>query len=371
MEINEVKNNIKKCVEAGKFAEEVADYLGAYNNYIAAANIAKDASKDTIDVDETNYYKEKVTQYTNLAKAMISKLNLSPEQEANLPNLKQSKGFDKFVGETTLKNYLTETVIKPWREHNFSSRKKSAILIYGPEGVSKNVFIQSIIHELDATGYRIEPINNFSSFSDNSKEYFQRLFDKANKKDNVVFYFTKPLAFFPNESNPESKRTLKMFYKLVKKELKYVRKHNLNILFIGSTAAMDKMSKKVFDKGFFDDLLRMHHPDRKTRKGLIEERLKGVEFEDKDAIDKILVPKTHGFVSKEISRLCRRIKKCTELYAKDGKAAIITNDMIERAIIDLQPMDDEYFKKVVDTFEASLYQGYVTITNDNREYEFN
>ena len=364
-EIDEKKKSLTQSQNAVNLAVAVEDFYGAYMNLLSASDLAKDIAGMTLSVDETKEYEDLAKKLEEDAKAVLPKLKINSEEANKLVHRKKPKGFDKFVGEERLKDYLTKSVIKPWKEHNLASRTKSAILLYGPEGVSKTVLVQSLIQELNATGYFIEPIRNFSPYSETTKEKMKSLFKLAEEKDNVVFYFTKPNAFFPNGKKDESHDTFKIFYKLLKKEIKRVRKLNKNILFIASSAAPDKMNPKMFAKGLFDDLLRVHHPDRYTRKGLMEERLAGVEFEDKETIDK-LVPITHGYISKEVSRLCRRIKHTASLYAKDGKDAIITKEMIDRIMMDLGPMDDIEFKKNVDAFEASLSKD-ISIINDNHD----
>ncbi len=364
-EIDEKTYDYQNHKSAAEMAFSIQDYPTAYQNYIACYDLANDIANLTLEKEASEKYTSLAQKDEEKAQEILSKLHMSKEEADKLTNRKRPKGFDKFIGEDKIKEYVTREVIEPWKNHNMKSRKKSAILLYGPEGVSKKVFIQSFIHELHATPYYINPIANFSPYSENTKANFQRLFKMAEEKDNVVFYFTKPVAFFPKEDNDESKATAKIFLKLLKKELKRVRKKNLNILFIASTPAMDKMTMKAFQKGMFDDLLRVHHPDRHTRRGMMEERLKGIVFENENEIDK-LVEFTHGFVSKEISRLCRRIVSTSHLYAKDGKDAIITADMMKRIIADLGPVDDLEFKKNVDAFEASLGKD-ISIINDNHD----
>ncbi len=363
--IDEQKRVLTNAQSAANLARDVEDYMAEYENLVVACDIAKDIANNLLDKAESEQYALLATQFENEAKNALAKLHIKPEDLAQAGKRKRSKGFDRFVGEDKLKNYLTDTVIKDWREHNMKNRAHSGIFLYGPEGVSKTVLVQSLIHELNATGYYIDPISNFSPYSENTKAKFKRLFKMAEQKDNVVFYFTRPVCFFPQENNQESKATAKIFLKLLKKEIKRVKKLNLNILFVASSAAPDKMSLKAFGKGMFDDLLRVHHPDRHTRKGLMEERLQGIEFEVEDQIDQ-LVPVTHGYISKEISRLCRRIIKTAKLYGKDGKNAIITKEMMDRIMTDLGPMDDLEFKEHVQAFEASLPET-CSIINDNSD----
>ena len=352
LKTDEQKRVLEQTQNAASLARDVEDYMAEYENLIAASDIAKDISGSLLDKEESERYLQLSEKLLKEAKDALNKLHIKPE-DLSVGKRKKSKGFEHFIGEDKLKNYLSDTVVKLWKENRLAERNHSGLFLYGPEGVSKTVLVQSLIHELNATGYYIDPISNFSPYSENTKAKFKRLFKMAEQKNNVVFYFTRPVCFFPQETNPESKATAKIFLKLLKKEIKRVKKLKLNILFVASSAAPDKMSLKAFGKGMFDDLLRIHHPDRFTRKGLMEERLKGIEFENPNQIDE-LVPVTHGYISKEISRLCRRINKTAKLYGKDGNNAVITKDMMNRIMTDLGPMDDLEFVANVNKFEESL-----------------
>ncbi len=356
------ERDYKRHQDAASMAKEVGDYLSCYENLMVCYDLAEEIKENSLDKEKSQKYEELAKKAEGQANEALSQLRLPPSEIAKLKKRKLPKGFDKFIGEDKLKDYLRKTLIPYWKGHKMSQRETSAILLYGPEGVSKSVFIQSLTHELNATPYYINPMNNYSPFGDNTKEQMLRLFKMAEEKDNVVFYFTKPVCFFPKENSKINKATAKLFLKLLKKEIKRIRKKNLNILFIASTSCPDKMTEKAFQPGLFDDLLRVHHPDCKTRKAIIEERLTGIRFENPKAIDS-LAKDTHGFISKEVSRLCRRIKYVADLYKKDRGDDLITNAMLERIMQDLGPMDDIEFKKHVNEFEKSLKSS-IRVTND-------
>lgn len=361
-ELNELERDYKRHLDAAMMGKEVDDFLSCYQNFDICAALAKEISDNSIDKKESDRYLSLSKEAAEKAESYLQRLRLSPSELAKLKKRKLPKGFDKFIGEDRIKEYLNKTLIPFWKENRMKDREKSAILFYGPEGGSKSVFIQSMIHELNATPYYLNPMSNYSPFGDNTKEQMLHLFKMAEEKNNVVFYITKPVCYFPNEKSKINKATFKLFNKLICKEIKRVRKLNLNILFVASTSCPDKMNPSCFTKGMFDDLIRLHHPDRYTRKAMMDDRLKGIVFENPDAIQE-LVPLTHGFIPKEVSRLCRRIRYVSELYRKDGKSGIITKDMLERIMKELGPCDDIGFNKTVKAFEKSLPSS-VTITND-------
>lgn len=362
-DIQQLTRDYKRHEDAKNMAKAVDDFYSCYENCVVCSDLARELSIKELDKTKSDNFKKLADEQEKEANLYLGKLRLSPSEIFKMKKRKLPKSFDKFIGEDTLKKYLSENLIPYWRDHKMNQREKSAILFYGPEGGSKSVFIQTLIHELNATPYYLNPLNNYSPFGDNTKAQIEHLFKLAEEKDNVVFYFTKPVCYFPQEQSKVNKATSKLFLKLIKKEIKRVKKLNLNILFVASTACPDKMNPKAFSKGLFDELLRIHHPDRYVRKALMEDRLKGIEFEDKDAIDK-LTPITHGFIIKEVSRLCKRIHYVSELYIKDGKSGVITNDMLDRMLKEFGPQDDIGFQSTVDAFEKSLSSD-ITIINDD------
>ena len=359
---NEKEMDYKRHYDAAQMAKEIGDSYSCYENFMVCFDLACQIKEQTLDKEKSDRYARLAAESEAYAKEALAEMRLPPSEISKLSRRKLPKGFDQFIGEDKLKDYLNSDLIPFWNEHRMSERKTSAILLYGPEGVSKSVFVQSLIHELKATPYYINPMDNYSPFGDNTKEQMLRLFRMAEEKNNVVFYFTKPVCFFPNESSKMNKATAKLFLNLVRKEIKRIRKKNLNILFIASTSCPDKMNAKAFQPGLFDDLLRIHHPGSDTRRRIMEERLKGIPFESKDAINR-LTAFTHGFISKDISRLCRRIRYVSELYKKDKGDDLITDSMLERITKDFGPLDDVEFQKHVGEFEKSL-KSTIHITDD-------
>jgi len=338
-------------------ASLVGDDLTAYQNYLTASRHAEELSTMILDRKESDNYLSIAAVDKEKAEDHLRRLNLSPEEVARITPRKPVKGFDEFLGLDKIKAYLKEDVVEHWRNHTMNQREKHGIFLYGPEGVAKTTLVMSLIHELGATGFFFEPFKDFSIYNaSNYKQHTEDIFRQVEEKDNVVVYFPAPVAFFPKDDSKISKKTRKYFLKALKKEMKRVRKLNLNVLFVAGTTAPDQVSMEAFGPDLFDDLIRIHHPDRHTRLAILEERLKDIPFED-DRMLNDLALRTHRYTTKELSRLCRSLRKVDDLYSKDlpkGQRATFTRVMLERLMSDFTPVDDLDFDKYVHVFEDAL-----------------
>lgn len=353
----------KKMDDETKAAERylmIDDRRAAYMHYCEASQDAEELSFLVLDKDESDAYMKEGQEFQKKAEEVIAPLSLSPEEKAKITPRKKVKGFDEFVGLGKLKDYLREDVVTPWKNHTLNQRKKHGLFFYGPEGVAKNAFVRALIHELNATGCFIEPMKDFNIYnSSNYKYHVKVLFQKIEEKNNVVVVFPKPVAFFPKDDSKISRTIRKYFLKVLKKEQKKVRKKNLNVLFVATSTAPDKMSMEAFGPNGFDDLIRIHHPNKETRLEMIQERLKDIPFVSKDALDKIATS-SHHYTTKEVSRLCRSVRKVEEVYSQKlpkGELAPYTDEMLDRVLKDFVPVDDPDYDRCVPEFENELPKG--------------
>lgn len=342
---------------AASIALSINDYESAYTNFASAEQDARDCAEMELDKKKADSYLALAEEYKASAKKYLGMLKLSPEAEARLRPRKPAKGFDEFIGMDNIKDYLRKDILIPWQKHEMWKGKKNGLFVYGPYGCGKTTLVQSLIHELGATGYFIEPMKYFSVYNfPNIKGHMEAIFKKAEEKDNVVFYFEKPLAYFPGDNSKISKATTKFFVKMVKKEEKRVRKLHLNILFVAGSEAPDRLSPLIFKKGIFNDFVRIHRPDHEVRRKMIEERLQDVKLESPEIIDR-LTKLSHDYLTKDVSRLVRSVKKMAKLYSPKDEVPTVTNQSIDKVMADFMPIDDGGFRDHVSAFENSLPKG--------------
>lgn len=348
-DLSEKKEELEKHLSAAYQAIWKNDYLSAYQNFTSAGDIAKDLSEMS-PKPQSGEYASFSEEYYDKAKMYASMGHLSYEDEGKYRPRKPAKGFDEFVGLDSVKDYLRKDIVEPWKERSMYSRPLSALFVYGPSGTAKTTLIQSLIHELGATGYFVEPMKNITSPL-GLKEELGYLFSRAEDRDRVVIYFDDPEFFFPKEGDKKTAKLTKTCEKLVRKEIKRIRKEHLDILFVASSDAPYKLDPGVFSSGLFDDLIRLHRPDHVTRKAMIEERLSEVSVTP-EQIDK-LVSLTRGYVNKELSRLCRALVREAKFVTKESKPAL-TDDIVEKVLKDFVPADSEEYDRSVESFEKSL-----------------
>jgi len=337
METKEKKlQTLKHHQDVVSMALTINDYRLAYLDSHYASEDALAISKFEINPEDAKKYIDLSEKLEKEAKGYLRKLGLSPEEESKIIPRKPAKGFQEFKGLDSVKDYLRKDVVEPWNNNTFHTRPKNGLFLFGPSGTGKAAFVQSIIHELNATGYVIFPFANYSIYNlTDVKAHMKQLFKMAEEKNDVVFLFDTPEFFFPKGDDEESRTTRKLFLKLLTKEMKRIHKKHFKILFIMSTDYPDKLCPEIVQDGLFDDFIQIHHPSRDTRRAMMVERFEGFKIESEELITR-LVQTTHGFVNTELSRLIRQIKHMAELYTKKGETPVISQVIVDKVLSDFK-----------------------------------
>jgi SpoVK/Ycf46/Vps4 family AAA+-type ATPase len=359
---NELLKEIEIHLSSASTADKIDDFVEAYKHYTLASRMYEDLAYLLLDKKAADETLEKAKDAERHGLESLEKANLSPEEKEKVILKKEDKTLSGFVGFDNLKEYLMDSIVKPWKANALNTRNKNAIFIYGPDGCGKTALIESLIHELGATGHFVEA--TYASIVDNpkgAKYQWEYVLKKGMEKDNVVFYLDAPDGYFPQEKDKVSKKTFKIFSKLFKKQLQLIRKKNLNILIIASTPNLTGLNLKIFQQGMFDDVIRIHHPDRVTRKEIFLSRLAGYDIQI--SLDD-LVKTTHGYITKDVSRLCRSLKKMANLYAKDGQKPVIDDVILNKVLPVFEKTDEQDFASVVANFEKNLPSNIEIIDKD-------
>jgi|GEM_PF-869666 len=348
---------LEEHLAAATIAEEVQDDVIAYQNFYRANEDLKNIAELEIDKQKADLDLEEGEKYRKKAEECLARLHLSPEEAEKITPTKPVKGFAEFVGYEAVKDYLREDVLLPWQKGTFSSRPKNLLFLYGPKGCGKETFVRALTHEMHASLFPIRPIENFSIYNlVDAKDKLMTLFKKAEEKGHVVLYFTEPEFYFPKETDKEKAKICKFFRKIVQKEWKRIRKKNLPIFLMAVSDNPWLVSTSLFVPGLFDDLIRIHHPGHETRREMIEERLSDCII-DSPATEDYIVEKTHGLVSKDVSRMIRSIKKMAALYAKKEAKPVVTKVIVDKVLSDFESSGDGGFAESVIGFESSLPAG--------------
>lgn len=355
----DAKKNLKSHLTSAEMALRIKDYKEAYLDYLAAGEDSALLATLTLDKKESEMARKLSEEYKASGEECLSKLHLSPAEKEKLKPRKKPKGFCEFIGRDDIKEYLTKNIVEPWKNGTYPEKESLGLLIYGPNGCAKSVLVQSLVHELGATEYYVEPRENFSVYNArNVLSHWDALLKKAEEKNNIVFFFTHAEAYFPKGDDEESKKTVKRFYSILNKERKKIRSKKLNILFVLGTSVPEKVDVSIFEKKFlhpvlFTDIIRIHHPNTLTRKERRKERLANVDIEDPTLLDD-LAKATHGFVSKKVSDVCRSLNKRANIYQGDRVTPLLTRERAEKVRKDHPYVPDTTFKEGAEAFEKSL-----------------
>lgn len=354
MEKEQRLKSIQNHDSAASLSASIHDYVAAYQSYLAASEEAKSLADSELDKAVSQQYLDLSDSYASKARECVRLGNISRDVLDKLTAHKPIKGFEAFVGLTDTKNYLVKDVVEPWKEGKFHERDLHCIMLYGPEGTAKSILAQAMTQEMGATCYFIKPFESFSVYNeDNAIYHMERIFKLGEERNNVVFFFPEPLAFFPIEDNKTSKLTTKIFLKIFIKELKKIKEKKLNILFVAGTSAPDKLSMKLFQKGIFDDLVKIHHPNEATRHDLIKERVKGCEISE-EMLD-YMAKLSKGWISKDTTRLAKNCKKFASLYQGDKETPVIDKEIVDKVMADFELHSaDVGFGEAMGKFEKSI-----------------
>lgn len=345
--INEFRKQLTESYSDSMDALRKEDFLTAYQKMEEAGEIAKKLTDLTAGSQDSLEYAALAQEYL----AMASRLRALAQQNQkhNIPpKQKPAKSFSEFLGLDNLKEYLRKDVIVPWKNHDMKSRKLANLFVYGPTGVAKTNFVQSLIKELGAYAYYFQPFQNYrlEDLVDISAQ-MRKIFDDAEKRDNTLLVFDKPLPFFPAGDDENREATAELFTRLVKAETARVKRKNLNILFVATTSVPDTLTKKIFQKNGFNDLIRIHRPNSKLRKEIILEETEGCSFDPKEAIY-YFVTRTKDYVTSDVSKACRILMENKE------PGDTLTEKEIDAALKQFTPWLDEKYEGNVDGFEKSL-----------------
>jgi SpoVK/Ycf46/Vps4 family AAA+-type ATPase len=314
MNINELRNEMMEAYSSSEEHFSNENFLDAYKEMLKASKIAKKIADVTYEIEDAKEYIHLSEHYYKKALSYHDMIDDPKKKNVYLMDA-PTKGFADFIGLDDVKEHLEKTVISKWNTHTLSERKENGILIYGPHGVGKTRFVHSLIMELKAKAYYIQPLRHFSMTDFPDVEHsFMDFFAKIEKEDNVVIFIESPVPYFSNGKDDFSKDSSSLFIRIFRNELKRIRKKNLNILLIATTSSPDKLSSDAFGNKLFDDFIRIHLPDGRIQKALIDRYFPNGELtlEQKEK----LLMKSNGYVTSSITRLCKEIKESQSYSAE-------------------------------------------------------
>ncbi len=264
------------------------------------------------------------------------------EDHEKLSGFHGEVSFSEFVGEEKAKAYLKEDIVLPFQNGKFMDRKKSGLLIYGPHGVGKTPLVLSLAYELTMKIFSVNPLDDFRS--DNYPDAInsvKRVFDSALEENNSLVFIEDPLCFFPKgEEDSISYEISSLFLPLLKKEMRKAKRKKASVLFVATTDCPDKLDDRLFEKGLFDDFLRLDLPDEKTREALA--RKYGPQFTE--AYRSEFVCMTEGYPSGQITKMLQ------ELSAKKE----MTREVLQEVIASEEKEWDDGFYEHIGEFERKI-----------------
>lgn len=335
---NVLKEKLNQYFREATEAMKREDYLLAEEKYHMLAHLSLILYTESAErIDRAEYYSLS-REYANKE----SYARRMRECQEKLTGFHGEVSFSEFVGEEKAKSYLKEDIVIPFQNGKLLDRKKTGLLIYGPHGVGKTPLVLSLAYELSMKIFQVNPLDDFRS--DNYPDAInsvKRVFDSALEEKCSMVFIEDPLCFFPKgEEDSLSYEISSLFLSLLRKEMRKMKRKKASVLFVATTDCPDKLDDRLFEKGLFDDYLRLDLPDEHTREALV---LKYAPRFSEEQIARF-VKETDGYPSWQITKMLQ------ELSSKGA----VTTEAIKEVIASEEKERDDGFYENVGEFERKI-----------------
>lgn len=218
--------------------------------------------------------------------------------------------FDDIAGLDDVKREVNFKTIYPKKYPDiykaFNKKCGGGILLYGLPGTGKTMIAEAIAHETGAKFYPIRCSDLGSKWFGETEKNLGRLFDEAREQDNAVIFFDEIEAY-------TNKRRDNAMNRVIPELLSQMQgvgssEYRNKILIVAATNRPWDIDSAFLRPGRFDERIFVPLPDAPSRKTIIENRLKNVEFDNSLDITE-LVLKTEGFNGADVDYLCEKAKE--------------------------------------------------------------
>ena len=327
MDIEEIRNKVKEYATEAVKCDKLEEYEKAYDLYLKATDelellIIEDQNPHNIRI-----YLEKIKDYVlrskDIKEKQLTKKDEDYKEKEKLekklsecivqekPNVK----WEDVAGLKKAKELLKETVIFPIiYPQLFTGKRKpwKSILLYGPFGTGKSFLAKAVATETEGNFFYVSPKDITSKWMGESELLLKGLFDLARKKKPAVIFFEQIDSVIGGRMDNENyfDRKLKAEFLIQMKDLV---NDGEGILVLGATNipwTLDPAVLNIFQKKIYISL-----PEKKARKTMFEQNLKGIPNTLTDEQIENLAVKTDGFSGMDISNVTQYailepVRKC-------------------------------------------------------------
>ena len=243
--------------------------------------------------------------------------------------------FDSIAGLDGIKDKIKELIIYPYlypdKARKWKVKSSAGVLLYGPPGNGKTLLAKAIANEIDAKFYYIKASDIMSKWVGESEQRIAQLFNEARKERSIIF-IDEVDALLPKRIsiNPVMQRIVPQFLAEIDG-----LDSNDNILLIAATNLPWDLDPAVLRSGRFDFKFYIPLPDHDARKQIFMLNLDDLPRSDLDY--DLFASKTQGYSGADIRLVCDEAKRFMLKEEIDGNDAILSNEVIIKAINLIKP----------------------------------
>jgi SpoVK/Ycf46/Vps4 family AAA+-type ATPase len=252
---------------AGAYAFGSSLYLGtagfesilALVASVGAALVLQLARSDLLRM--TALQKARLSETTAVAQPILEKQQARPEL-----------AWDQIGGYGQLKEEIRDSVIMPLQKPDvakaYGAEPPRGVLLFGPPGCGKTLFMKALAQTLKANFYYVKTSDIVSKWYGESEKRVTDVFALARETSPSILFFDEIDSIAKKRDLYGSDDTTPRLLSLMLAEMDGLEKEHATLLVVGATNKPDMLDEAILRPGRFDRVIYVPPPDKEARKAI-------------------------------------------------------------------------------------------------------